>query len=335
MQEPASNGFLFGGLSDLLITFCKKNNISIPKKLDQIKDLERFEYHTWREILTELNQTLQIPALGLEIAKHIQTRHLGIIGYLALSSQNLGEAIQRYYDFHRLVYDGNPLIVNAENSSLWIRWDFPKILTTQVTDEIAIALMYQFFKQFLHIDDIELEVVHFQHPTPKSILAYEKYFRCKILFGQETTRFKVSINMLNKPIKHADSTLQDLLLQQASKLLSQLPHSTQLDERLQSAILVGLQKNESSIEDIAHKLELSVRQLQRHLQQQNSTYQQRVQQVKLMLAKQYLSDQYLGLQEIALLLGYSEQSAFQRAFKQWTNQTPQSFRKLLNQNRAD
>jgi AraC-like DNA-binding protein len=62
------------------------------------------------------------------------------------------------------------------------------------------------------------------------------------------------------------------------------------------------------------------------LQQQNSSYQQRVQQVRYMLATEYLSDPHLSLQDIALLLCYSEQSAFQRAFKHWSGQTPQQWR---------
>ena len=110
--------------------------------------------------------------------------------------------------------------------------------------------------------------------------------------------------------------------------MEQLPNSTQLDQRLQHAILTGLQKNQYQIEFIAEKLGLSVRQLQRHLQQQNSTFQARVQQVRFMLATEYLKDPHLNLQEIALLLCYSEQSAFQRAFKLWTGQTPQQWRNL-------
>ena len=70
-----------------------------------------------------------------------------------------------------------------------------------------------------------------------------------------------------------------------------------------------------------------MRQLQRYLQAQGSNYQQRTQQVRQMLAEQYLQDPHLSLQEIALLLSYSEQSAFQRAFKLWTGKTPQQFRK--------
>ena len=124
----------------------------------------------------------------------------------------------------------------------------------------------------------------------------------------------------------AQTTLQQLLVQQAQALLEQLPNSTQLDQRLQHSILTGLQKNQYQIEYIAAQLGLSVRQLQRHLQQQSTTFQERVQQVRFMLATEYLKDPHLSLQEIALLLCYSEQSAFQRAFKHWTKQTPQQWR---------
>ena len=99
-----------------------------------------------------------------------------------------------------------------------------------------------------------------------------------------------------------------------------------MDERLQQAILLGLQKNNYQIKTVANQLSMSVRQLQRHLHQQQTTFQQRVQQVRQLLATQYLQDPYLSLQEIALLLSYSEQSAFQRAFKQWMGLTPQQWR---------
>ena len=73
-------------------------------------------------------------------------------------------------------------------------------------------------------------------------------------------------------------------------------------------------------------MNFSVRQLQRHLQKQGKTYQQRMQEIRCMMAMQYLKDPHLSLQETAMLLGYSEQSAFQRAFKQCTRLTPQQWR---------
>ncbi len=79
-------------------------------------------------------------------------------------------------------------------------------------------------------------------------------------------------------------------MQQAQSLLEKLPNTTQIDQRLQQAILMGLQKNQFQIEHVATQLNLSVRQLQRHLQQQGSTYQQRMQEVRCMMAEEFLRD---------------------------------------------
>jgi AraC-like DNA-binding protein len=260
------------------------------------------------------------------IAAYVQPKHLGIIAYLALSCENLGEAMACYQDFHRLIYDGSPLVVEFNHPYASIRWEAPELHPTQLTDEIAIALMVQFLKLFMSGENINLHEVHFVNVAPKNISVYEQYFRCKVRFDQPKTQLLLPVTEAFKPLKTGDHTLQQLLLQQAQALLDKLPNSTQLDQRLQHAILTGLQKNQYQIDFIAEKLGLSVRQLQRHLQQQNTTFQERVQQIRFMLATEYLKDPHLSLQEIALLLCYSEQSAFQRAFKIWTNQTPQQWR---------
>ncbi|MEK5782248.1 AraC family transcriptional regulator, partial [Acinetobacter baumannii] len=104
------------------------------------------------------------------------------------------------------------------------------------------------------------------------------------------------------PLKKGDQTLQKLLMQQAEAVLEKLPNATQIDQRLQQAILVGLQKNMFQIEHIAKQMNFSVRQLQRYLQKQGQTYQQRMQEIRCMMAMQYLKDPHLSLQEISMLL---------------------------------
>ncbi|MFV5467708.1 AraC family transcriptional regulator ligand-binding domain-containing protein [Acinetobacter towneri] len=326
-QFKEYTGSVYGGLGLLLMCYYQAKKLPIPEKLHQIQNLERFDYALWRDLLSTLEQQLPQPALGLEIAKYVQPKHLGIIAYLALSCDHLGEALQRYHDFHRLIYDGGPLQVEAQNDYLSIRWsELPVHMTTQLTDEIAIALMMEFLKHFMQFEDICLHEVHFHHPAPKNIALYEQYFHCKVRFSQPITQVLLPVSELAKPFHQGDQTLQHLLLQQAQALLEKLPNSTQTDQRLQQAILTGLQKNMYQIEHIAQQLHISVRQLQRHLQQQGTTYQKRMQEVRCLLAEQYLQEPHLSLQEIALLLGYSEQSAFQRAFKQWTQHTPQQWR---------
>ena len=320
-------GSVYGGLGHLLKAYCETKNIEIPEQLQQVQNLERFDYVIWRDLLEDLNRLNPKTGLGLEIAEHVQPKHLGIIAYLALSCENLGEALARYHDFHRLIYDGSPLVVEFNPPYASIRWEAPEPNPTQLTDEIAIALMVQFHKLFLSGEDLNLHEVHFVNTAPKNIMVYEQYFRCKVRFDQPKTQLLLPVTEAFKPLRTGDHTLQQLLLQQAQALLDKLPNSTQLDQRLQHAISTGLQKNQYQIDFIAEKLGLSVRQLQRHLQQQNTTFQERVQQVRFMLATEYLKDPHLSLQEIALLLCYSEQSAFQRAFKIWTGLTPQQWRK--------
>ena len=239
-----------------------------------------------------------------------------------------GEALQRYHDFHRLIYDGSPLQVTAQGGLLSIRWsELPQNMTAQITDETAIALMIGFLKHFMDFKNIRLHAVHFQSAAPKHAALYAQYFGCKVRFSQPCSEVLLPVQELSAPFQQGDQTLQQLLTQQAQSLLQKLPHSTQTDQRLQQAILTGLQKNQFQIEHIAGQLNIPVRQLQRHLQQQGASYQQRMQEVRCMLAEEYLRDPHLSLQEIALLLGYSEQSAFQRAFKRWLQLTPQQWRR--------
>lgn len=325
-------GSVYGGLGHLLYAYSQAQGLVIQPQLLKVQNLERFDYRIWHELLNELQQQVPRPALGLEISTYVQTKHLGILAYLALACDTLGEALNRYHDFHRLIYDGSPLQIDLSTDYLAIRWgELPQHLTTQLTDEIAIALMVQFLNQNMTTHPIQLHEVHFRHAAPKNSRCYEQFFHCKVRFSQPVTQVLLPVAELNKPLQQGDHTLQLLLMQQAQALLKQLPHSTQLDQRLQQAILTGLQKNQYHIELIAQQLNVSVRQLQRYLQAQGSNYQQRTQQVRQMLAEQYLQDPHLSLQEIALLLSYSEQSAFQRAFKLWTGQTPQQFRKLYLQ----
>ncbi|MBI0394820.1 AraC family transcriptional regulator [Acinetobacter bereziniae] len=325
-------GSVYGGLGQLLYTFSEARGLNISPKLQQVQNLERFDYTVWREILDEIQSQVQSPALGLEIAPYVQPKHIGIIAYIAQSCDSLGEALSRYHDFHRLIYDGSPLKVEYyDEQHISVGWaNLPAHFTTQITDEIAIAVMIQFLRLFVS-DNIQLYQVNFIHQAPKNSMAYESFFNCPVKFQQPKVEMIFPISALTIPVKQSDQTLQKLLMQQAQALLDSLPNTTQLDERLQQSILLGLQKNNYQIEEVAKQLNMSTRQLQRHLQSQNTTYQQRVQDVRQLLAFQYLQDRYLGLHEIALLLSYSEQSAFQRAFKQWTGLTPQQWR-LQNRN---
>lgn len=147
----------------------------------------------------------------------------------------------------------------------WV--EVPFHLNTQLTDEIAIALMTEFVKANVkNPHGVQLYEVHFQHAIPKNIALYEQYFGCKVRFSQARNQVLMHVSELSRPLKQGDQTLQELLMQQAKALLEKFPYSTLVDQQLQQAILIGLQKNLFQIKHIAEQMNFSVRQLQRHLQ---------------------------------------------------------------------
>lgn len=150
---PALNpysGSVYAGLGQLLYAYSQAKGLLISEALQRVQSLERFDYALWCELLSEIQQQRPIAALGLEIAEYVQPKHLGILAYIALSCNTLAEALQRYSDFHRLIYDGSTLVVHTEQHYLAIGWsEVPFSLTTQLSNEIAMALMLQLLKHFM------------------------------------------------------------------------------------------------------------------------------------------------------------------------------------------
>lgn len=81
-------GSVYGGLGHLLKAYCEAKGLEIPGQLQQVQNLERFDYVIWRDLLEDLNRLHPRTGLGLEIAAYVQPKHLGIIAYLALSCEN-------------------------------------------------------------------------------------------------------------------------------------------------------------------------------------------------------------------------------------------------------
>ncbi|NHB56809.1 AraC family transcriptional regulator [Acinetobacter sp. 194] len=329
MEELKSyTGSIYGGFGHLLYTYCQKKGLSVSEKLIEIQNLERFDLKIWYQLLKEIHKQYPTDGLGLDIAKWVQPKHLGVIGYISLTCENLTEFFIKYKSFHRLIYDGKPIQFNTTASHLCITWpNISPFSGNSVSDEVSLATFIHFLRTHLAIDEIPINEVHLRH-NPQNIKIYESFFDCKVKCSQPRMQIILPIKTLDMATKQSDHILQHLLTQQAQTLLDELPSQFEMSERLRKSISKGLQKNNFQIEYIASQLNLSVRQLQRYLSQQNTTYQQTLQNVRKVLALEYLQDPYLSLQEISLLLSYSEQSAFQRAFKQWMGVTPQQWRSM-------
>lgn len=96
--------------------------------------------------------------------------------------------------------------------------------------------------------------------------------------------------------------------------------------RVLRALGTDLSRNNLGVEQVARQLSVPTRTLQRRLQEEGTSFEAVADRLRQELAERYLCDRRLGIQETAFLLGYSDVSAFHRAFSRWTGMSPARYR---------
>lgn len=278
----------------------------------------------WRELLAQavaLRPSRR--AVGLAIGALVQPRHVGVLGYLVLASNTLGEAMLAYQRYERLFYGADLAEVHAEGDQVELRWATAQVAFGHLHDSVAIAALITFLRRQVENAPPPTRVT-FVNPSPDAVehAAYEEFFACPVSFGDTHTRVRFPLDYLGIAMPHSDPGLRALLDRQAQALLLALPNSDPFDRALQQVMLKLMPEGTASLPRVARALHVSTRTLQRRLDARDITWQQLLDRTREQLARQYLADRGLTLGDIAHLLGYSEQSAFNRAFRRWTGQTP-------------
>jgi AraC-like DNA-binding protein len=132
---------------------------------------------------------------------------------------------------------------------------------------------------------------------------------------------------LAPPQREADPWLRALVEQRARALLEQLGPGTAFAARVAVAVGYAIQRGSVGLEVVARELAIGSRTLQRRLATEGRTFRAVVDDARRELAQQYLADRGQSVADVALLLGFSEQAAFHRAFVRWTGITPGQFRR--------
>lgn len=127
-----------------------------------------------------------------------------------------------------------------------------------------------------------------------------------------------------------NASLRNYLTPELNRRLSELEVDDSFSAQVRSALVDLLPAGESSIDDVAYKLSISKRTLQRKMKEEQTSFQKQINSVREMLAKSYLSNTTLTSDEIAYLLGYLEVNSFLRAFSIWTGMTVSEYRKKIS-----
>ncbi len=297
------------------------------QQLEQIlqEPMDRLSPYSFFIKLIELTKMrLDRADIAFEMAKCISPANFGLLGYMASRSENLAQALEYVVRFSRLVIDGNKITsLQYQQNGNQIRLHCPLSHENFIfLHELTFAAMLHLARQFVPIGHFPILKMGFVHKPLVALKYYQDFYKCELAFEQPEYEIIFSDDVLALKPEQADPNLIQFLVNQAESLMQQRSVQSNVADQLHFIIAeyLKLRQQAPKIEDIAQELHVSVRTLQRQLAQCDSSF-KRILESERMKRCDFLLAQHKSLMDIALELGYSDQSALARAYKAFTGQT--------------
>jgi AraC-like DNA-binding protein len=206
--------------------------------------------------------------------------------------------------------------------------DSEPLLDRHFVDTLLCSLVFPI--QRLTHGKVKPVAIHFMHACPADISEHRRIFDCPLKYGYNRNEIVLRRADLAQPVFQANVPLLDSLEQYAQEMLDRLYPPDTWADKVAKKIKKRLMRGENTtLDGVAKELLLSPRHLQNKLKNEGMAYQLLLDQVKKEMALKYLDDLQMTVCDIAFLLGFSEQSAFNHAFKRWTGITPGCYRKSV------
>ena len=271
------------------------------------------------------------PVIGLKLGVPFIPQRYGLFGYALLSAETFRHALAITENFGRLTFSFFSFRFGVEGRQAWFSIGQPPPL-----EEALVNLFLDRDMSAARIDFSEIMGVPF--PVERVLLphdgqgnpqAYRDHFGCPVEFGADEGRFYFSAQLLDQPLPRSDPDSTRHLQQQCQMLIAKLTSQGNFvdDVRL---LMLARPGYFPDIEYVARRMGMSTRTLRRKLKHEGSTYRELLEEVRYGLAREYLADTHLPMDEISSLLGYTESANFSHAFKRWSGLSPTAWRQDAN-----
>ena len=265
---------------------------------------------------------------GLLYGQQFEPTQLGLLGYIALASSNVGTAFENASElFHHHQQRSLLRVVRQRDLSRieYCIWD-PAVSARRQDAESSLGMFLNILRHALG-NQWAPEEVHFEHARPDSWTEHERRLGAPAFFSRPCNALVLRTRDLDTPMPRADAHLLALLKHNLTHMGLAKTENTSIVDRAAAVIRERLSEGEPSLDDVSRVLDLPNWTLQRRLRGHGCTYQELLIEVRRELALGYLRDPYIQISELAFLLGYSEISAFSRAFHRWLDMSPSEWRR--------
>ncbi|MFK7734053.1 MAG: AraC family transcriptional regulator ligand-binding domain-containing protein [Pseudomonadales bacterium] len=273
--------------------------------------------------------------LGFNMATHFHYESSALVVLAMLAAPNVAVALKTLSHFDRYVDTGITTSYEFGNERSVFRAELLGVDSTLTShlNEYLLAFTVHALNTATR-QQMPITEVHFQHQREGGIEELETFFGCKIKFAQKNNRLFFASSFLKEPLFTGNELLFEIL-QNALKtyFYAESREMGFVDSVCRELIISAERHDEESInsktdtlEHVAEKLAMSTRTLRRRLKDEGYTFQEVKNLARERQAKHFLGNTRMTLAEIAYSIGFSELSAFSRAFKRWTGNTPQEYR---------
>ena len=265
------------------------------------------------------------PAIGLLLGTESRTERFHPIGLAALSSENFGSAIDQMARYKQLTCPEQILREkDDEEWSIQFRWLLADEVEPPVLNECCFAWTLSIARHGTgtRLSPLRVEFVQ-TRPHVKTI---ERHFGCPVVCGALRNAIVFRASDAQRPFVARNAELLEMLAPQFEQELKQESGDEHFAERVRVLVQQKLTGRRPTIEDIADALHISSRTLQRRLQDEGSSFQRVLEEARHQLARHYLNNSVLELNEAAYLLGYEDGNSFVPAFRAWEGVPPARWR---------
>ena len=266
---------------------------------------------------------------GLKYGLAYQLGNTGPFGFGPMNAPSFGHALEFFSRYVVLTADHAYYRIDIGRKTGSMQWSYsPLIVASDQLTDFGVIITLRQLRQFTG-PSWSPSAVHLQRTQPGSGAEHRRQMSPQMTFGAKNNAIFFSSEALTLENPQADIRLFEMMEQQCEERLKRKQSEIAIEFRVRDEVLQRLSTRNLSLQNIARKLGMGERSLQRRLLESGLSFGGLVNDARKELSDELLRHSNLGLADISHRLGYSSSNAYSRAAKQWYGQAPSKMRASL------